>query len=80
MTFREFWDRFWEMADADPQNLDLIKIRWLWRTAYAHSKNRDYREKKIGRTVYCLATACEGEKEIDQVIERLAVKNADCKP
>ncbi len=80
MTFREFWDRFWEMADADPQNLDLIKLRRLWRTAYAHSKNRNYREKKIGKTVYCLATACEGEKEIDQVIERLAVKNADCKP
>lgn len=80
MTFKDFWDRFWEMADADPQHLDFMKIRRLWKTAYAHSKNQSYREKKIGRTVYCLTTACEGEKEIDHVIERLAVRNVDRHP
>lgn len=80
MTFKDFWDRFWEMADADPQHLDFMKIRRLWKTAYAHSKNQSYREKKIGRTVYCLTTACEGEKEIDHVIERLAVRNVNRHP
>lgn len=80
MTFKDFWDRFWEMADADPQHLDFMKIRRLWKTACAHSKNQSYREKKIGRTVYCLTTACEGEKEIDHVIERLAVRNVDRHP
>lgn len=80
MTFKDFWDRFWEMADADPQHLDFMKIRRLWKTAYAHSKKQSYREKKIGRTVYCLTTACEGEKEIDHVIERLAVRNVDRHP
>lgn len=80
MTFKDFWDRFWEMADADPQHLDFMKIRRLWKTAYAHSKNQSYREKKIGRTIYCLTTACEGEKEIDHVIERLAVRNVNRHP
>ena len=80
MTIKDFWDRLWEMAGADPQQLDFMKIRRLWKTAYAHSKNQSYREKKIGKTVYCLTTACEGEKEIDHVIERLAVKNANRQP
>lgn len=80
MSFKEFWDRFWDMVSLDAEKLDLAKVRKLWKTAYAHSKNQSYREKKIGRTVYCLTTACEGEKEIDQVIERLAVKNANRRP
>lgn len=76
MTFKEFWRRIWNMADENSE-LSSLPVRSLWKTVTAHSKGREYREVKIGKETFCLSTACEGSKDIDQVIERLAVKNAE---
>lgn len=76
MTFKEFWRRIWNMADEN-RELPSLPVRSLWKTVNAHSKGREYREIKIGKETFCLSTACEGSKDIDQVIERLAVNNAE---
>lgn len=80
ITFREFWRRLWKMANESDNKLDCLPVRTLWKTASAHSKGREYREIKIGKEVFCLSTACEGSKDIDQVIQNLAVKNAEKNP
>lgn len=76
MTFKEFWRRIWSMADEN-RELPSLPVRSLWKTVNAHSKGREYREVKIGKETFCLSTACEGSKDIDQVIESLAVKKAE---
>lgn len=37
---------------------------------------RNLREKAIGKTVYRIRSVFEGKKDIDETLERLAVKNA----
>ncbi|WP_373264096.1 hypothetical protein [Hungatella hathewayi] len=76
MAFKEFWRRIWRMADEN-KALSGLPIRTLWKTASAHSKGREYREIKIGKETFCLSTACEGSKDIDRVIEGLAVRKAE---
>lgn len=35
-----------------------------------------YNEVEIGKTIYCLTSKFEGEKSLDDILKRLAIKQA----
>lgn len=76
-TFFDFWRKVWDMAGENNDTLDNLALRTLWKETAANTKNRQYREKKIKDTIYCVTTSCEGTKDIDKIIEDLAIRNVN---